>query len=335
MISKLYEKVVNYIKKEYKFLLLCLLIIVVGVFPLSVSLYIGGGIIDLDSRVEVENEYKEKGSFNLSYVRETRATIPTYLLSFIFDWERVNIESVKIDENDNSKDMWKREKLYLKEANDNAIINAYKLAGEKITINKELFQVLYVDSVSDTNLMIGDEIISIDGVNITSLLDMNNLTDSKNVGDKITIKVKRDGKEKNCEATIIELDGSKKIGIYMIKLYDYELERDVDLKFSNREGGSSGGLMLSLAIYNRLVEEDITKGRKIVGTGTIDSNGNVGEIGGVKYKLKGAVRNKADIFLVPIDNYVEAMHEKEEHDYDIEIVKVSTLKEAINYLESR
>lgn len=335
MISKLYEKVVDYIKKEYKFLLLCLLIIVVGVFPLPISLYIGGGIIDLDDRIEVEDEYKEKGSFNLSYVRETRATIPTYLLSFIFDWERVNIENVKIDENDNSKDMWKREKLYLKEANDNAIINAYKEAGEKITINKELFQVLYVDSISDTNLMIGDEIISIDGVNITSLLDMNNLTESKNVGDKITIKVNRDGKEKNCSATIIELDGSKKIGIYMIKLYDYELERDVDLKFSNREGGSSGGLMLSLAIYNRLVEEDITKGRKIVGTGTIDSNGNVGEIGGVKYKLKGAVRNKADIFLVPIDNYVEAMHEKEEHDYDIEIVKVSTLKEAINYLESR
>lgn len=335
MISKLYEKVVDYIKKEYKFLLLCLLIIVVGVFPLPISLYIGGGIIDLDDRIEVEDEYKEKGSFNLSYVRETRATIPTYLLSFIFDWERVNIENVKIDENDNSKDMWKREKLYLKEANDNAIINAYKEAGEAITINKELFQVLYVDSNSDTNLMIGDEIISIDGVNITSLLDMNNLTDSKNVGDKITIKVNRDGKEKNCEATIIELDGSKKIGIYMIKLYDYELERDVDLKFSNREGGSSGGLMLSLAIYNRLTEEDITKGRKIVGTGTIDSNGNVGEIGGVKYKLKGAVRNKADIFLVPIDNYVEAMHEKEEHDYDIEIVKVSTLKETINYLESR
>ena len=97
MISKLYEKVVDYIKKEYKFLLLCLLIIVVGVFPLPISLYIGGGIIDLDDRIEVEDEYKENGSFNLSYVKETRATIPTYLLSFIFDWERVNIESVKID----------------------------------------------------------------------------------------------------------------------------------------------------------------------------------------------------------------------------------------------
>ena len=55
----------------------------------------------------------------------------------------------------------------------------------------------------------------------------------------------------------------------------------------------------ALLIYDYLTEEDITKGRTIVGTGTIDENGNVGSIGGVKYKLKGAVKNKAEIFLVP------------------------------------
>ena len=335
MISKLYENVVNYIKKEYKFIILCLVILIVGLFPLPINLYIGGGIINLDDRIDIENEYKEKGSFNLSYVRESHATIPTYLLSFLFDWERVNIESIKVDENDSSSDMWKREKLYLKEDNDNAIINAYRLAGEDITINKEVLHILYVDERANTNLQIGDEIISIDGSIITSLEDMNNLTKNKNIGDKVIVNVKRDGKEKDCIATIIDLDGEKKIGIYMLKLYDYKVERDINLKFSNREGGSSGGFMLSLAIYNRLVEEDITKGLKIVGTGTIDDNGNVGEIGGVKYKLKGAVNKKADIFFVPIDNYVEVMQEARKHHYDIDIVKVQTLKEAIEYLESR
>ena len=325
MINKLYEKSIKFIKEEYKFVILCLIILVVGVFPLPVNLYVGGGIIDLDKRIEISDEYKEKGSFNLAYVKETRATIPTYLLSFITGWDRENIKSVKIDEQDNLNAMWKREQLYLKEANDNAIINAYKLAGEKIDIKKEKFIVLYIDQKASTNLEIGDEIVSIDNQEIVNYDDIGNITYKKNINEQITIKVKRDNKEKECYATIQEVDGKRVIGIYLIKLHDYEVERDFKLKFSSREGGSSGGFMLSLAIYNRLIPNDITKGLKIVGTGTIDYQGNVGEIGGVKYKLKGAVSNKADIFFVPVDNYVEAMNEKNEHKYNIDIVKVKTL----------
>ena len=199
----------------------------------------------------------------------------------------------------------------------------------------EIFQVLYVDETADTNLAIGDEIVSIDGIEINSYDDIETVTSSKNVSDRLIIKVIRDDLEKECYAILHDIEGEKRIGIYMIKTYDYEVERDIELKFSNREGGSSGGFMLSLAIYNRLIEEDITKGLKIVGTGTIDSDGNIGEIGGVKYKLKGAVNSEADIFFVPVDNYVEAMNEKSEHNYDIEVVKVTTLQDAIDYLESR
>ena len=335
MINKIYDKTIKFIKEEYKFVILCLVILVVGVFPLPVNLYTGGGIINLENRIEIEDENKEKGSFNLAYVREVRATLPTYLLSFIVDWERESIKSVKIDENDNASDMWKRQKLYLKEANDNAIINAYRLANEPINIKKEVFQVLHIDKIAETNLEIGDEIISIDGNAIKEYDDIIKVSSTKEVGEKINVQVLRNNEEINCYAVTKEIENEKKMGIYLIKLYDYEVDRDIDLKFTEREGGSSGGFMLSLAIYNRLVPEDITKGLKIVGTGTIDSNGNVGEIGGVKYKLKGAVSNKADVFFVPVANYAEAMTEKNEHNYDIEIVKVNSLQDAVNYLESR
>ena len=88
--------------------------------------------------------------------------------------------------------------------------------------------------------------------------------------------------------------------------------------------------MLTLAIYNNLVAKDITNGKKIVGTGTIDDNGNVGSIGGVKYKLNGAVRSKADIFLVPSgENYEEAVKEAKRKKYSIKIVSVSTFDEAL------
>ena len=93
--------------------------------------------------------------------------------------------------------------------------------------------------------------------------------------------------------------------------------------------------MLSLAIYNNLVKEDITKGRIIVGTGTIDEFGNVGSIGGVEYKLKTAVNNKADIFLVPNgENYEEAIKLQNAKKYKIKIKGVSTFDEALDYLLS-
>ena len=87
--------------------------------------------------------------------------------------------------------------------------------------------------------------------------------------------------------------------------------------------------MNALAIYNALVSEDITMGKKIIGTGTIDKNGVVGEIGGVKYKLLGAAKKKADVFLVPTKNYEEAIQVKNENDLDIRVIAVSSLEEAI------
>ena len=91
--------------------------------------------------------------------------------------------------------------------------------------------------------------------------------------------------------------------------------------------------MTSLSIYNALVENDITKGRIIVGTGTIDILGNVGEIGGIKYKLLGAEKDNADIFLCPIDNYEEALAVASTNELNIKLIPVKTLKEAVAALE--
>ena len=77
-------------------------------------------------------------------------------------------------------------------------------------------------------------------------------------------------------------------------------------------------------------------GKTIVGTGTIDINGNVGEISGIKYKLIGAVNKGAEVFLVPVgENYKEAKKLKKERNYDIKLVPVATFDEALKYLESQ
>lgn len=336
MINKIYENTKNFIKENYKFLITYFILLAICLYPLPYYIYTGGGIIDLDKRIIIEDEYEEKGSFNLAYVKEIKATIPTYLLSYVFNWDREDANNYKIEEEESNKDVWKREKLYLQESIDNAIINAYKLSGEKITINKELYRVLSIDDNAETNLKIDDAILKINDKEIIKYEDITDVVSNCEIDDILEILVLRDDKEVLCTGKIIEHEGAKKMGVYLIKTYDYEIEREVDLKFSNREGGSSGGFMLSLAIYNRLNEKDLTDGLKIVGTGTIDSEGNVGSIGGVKYKLKGAEKEKADIFFVPSgQNYEEAIKEKEDNDYDIEVVEVKTLSDAIKYLESR
>ena len=118
----------------------------------------------------------------------------------------------------------------------------------------------------------------------------------------------------------------------IITNYEYETEDDLDIAFKSGEGGSSGGLVLSLGIYSQITGIDILKGRNIAGTGTIDIDGNVGEIDGIKYKIAGAVKNKMDVILVSPYNYEEAKKVIKDNNYKIELVKVSTFKEAVEYL---
>ena len=332
MFNNVYEKIKSFIKNNYKEIIVYIILLFVLTYPLPYYIYIGGGTIDLGKRVELEGN--EKGSYNMAYVSQINATIPTYLLSFIIPkWDLESIKTASFDETENKSDILKREKLYLEEANNHAIINAYKLSGSDITIKSSHYKVIYISRESDTDIEVGDTLISVNGIFISNNTEYKEYLNSLNVGDKLQVKVKREDKEVDCYAKLIELEGEKIIGLYLVNLYDYEVNPPIELKFKWNESGPSGGFMLSLAIYDRLVDDDLTKGRKIVGTGTIDANGNVGEIGGVRYKLMGAVKEKADIFFVPSNNYEEAINTKKEFNYKINIVKVETLTDAINYLK--
>ena len=126
---------------------------------------------------------------------------------------------------------------------------------------------------------------------------------------KLNIKVKNNNKEYNRYAKVIEYEGEKKLGVILTTINEYKTNPSVKINIDANESGSSGGLIMALAIYNKLVKEDITKGLTIVGTGTIDEYGNIGTIGGIKYKLKNAESKNADLFLVPKgENYDEAIN---------------------------
>lgn len=325
----------SFIKENYLVLLFGIVFMATILYPLPYYIYTGGGTINVKDKIHIENK-ETKGDFNLCYVEQINANIPTFLLSkLLSNWDSVSKEEVSLNDKEDIKDIYKRDKVYLEEANQNAIFVAYKKAGKSVNILDKHLYIIYLEEDSDTDLKIGDDILEIDGSKINSLADISKVLDSYEVGSKLNIKVKRNGKEIMKYAIVHEKDGRKLIGIALTSIYDYEVDPKITFTFSNSESGPSGGFMVTLAIYNQLIDSDISNGLKIAGTGTIDIEGNVGSIGGVKYKLKGAVDSKSDIFLVPAgENYEEAIKYKKKYHYDIKIIGISTFEEAIEKLES-
>ena len=99
---------------------------------------------------------------------------------------------------------------------------------------------------------------------------------------------------------------------------------------TGRIGGPSAGLMFVLEILNQLQPEDLTVGRDIAGTGTIDINENVGRIGGVVQKVVAAEKAGAEYFLVPRSNYEQAKKVAR----NIELVPVDNLGEVLLFLSN-
>lgn len=324
-------KIKEFIKREYKFILLVVAIICLFYIKLPYYISAPGGIINVTDRVEMEGYENKNGSLNMLYVSEYEATSASLLWAKIVGYD-INSKKERQVSNESMHDIEERNKIMRDSSLDVATLVAYTKAGKKINIKSKQNKVIV--TTSDNGLKVGDIIIEADNKKCEEVEDIKKIIKTKEVGDTITFKILRNNKEKEVKSKILLQDNSKVIGVVIITEYDYDLEPEINIKFRNSESGSSGGLMLTLTIYNAISGEDIIKGRNISGTGTIASDGSVGEIDGIKYKIMGAAKNNMDIVFVPSANYEEAIKTKEKYNYDIEIVKVDTFDDAINYLNN-
>ena len=332
LISKYYANIKKFIRENLGFFITWIVVILLFFVDTPYLIYAPGNYIDLNTRLKVDNGNETKGTLGMAYVNVVKAS-PIFIgISYLNkNWDLISKDKVKYDD-ETLKEAEKRDKISMEEAVSNAKIAAFKEASGTYNINDIHHIITYLDS-DDTKLKLFDEIMSVAGITINNLEDIRKVVATQEVGKKVNIEVKREGKLLNVSSSVYEKEGRKLLGISLTDVYDVTTDPQVEIKIKSNESGPSGGLMMSLSIYNALVSEDISKGKRIIGTGTIDIDGNVGEIGGVKYKLMGAVKNKADIFLCPKENYEEAIKVKKENNYDIKIVAVATLKEAIEELE--
>lgn len=335
MISKIYEKMKKFIKDNYKDIIILFIVILIAICPLPYYIYTSGGTININDRVIIDNSYKSEGSLNLAYVSQIRATIPSFLVSYVIpNWEREKIDNYKASSKESDKDIEVRDKLYLEESNLNALKVAYNAAGKTLDIKNNKYHIVYVDDKVEENIKVGDVILKADGSDIVDLKDYKALVDSKDYGDTIKLELLRNNKELTVDVKVRKIDDRKLTGISLVNIYEYTADPSIKFKFDKNESGSSGGLMLALSIYDKLTPDDLTMGKKIVGTGTIDSDGKVGEIGGVKYKLMGAVKAKASVFLAPKgENYNECIKLQKEKNYKIKILEIDTFEDALNKLK--
>ena len=331
MLNKLYVQTKTFIKENIKFLLILIVAFFVLTFELPYYIDTPGGLIDVSERLEVEDGYGINGSLNLAYISEFRATIPTLIVAYFNgDWEIIKKDDVVAD-NETIEENNYRNKILLEEANQNAIIVAFDKAGLDYEVTNRKVNIIYIYEEADTDLKIGDVITEINGVEINSKEEALNIIKES---DELSIKVINDGVEYNRYANKVDIGGEDLIGIMVSETKDVTPSKDVSINFKESESGPSGGFMMSLSIYDYLTSDDLTKGLKIVGTGTIDEFGNVGVIGGIEHKIKAAVKEDADIFFSPSANYAEALEVVTEENLDITLVEVSHIDDAIEYLNN-
>jgi PDZ domain-containing protein len=177
------------------------------------------------------------------------------------------------------------------------------------------------DSPSKGAFEADDVLVSIDGEPASSSDAVRAAVQRHQPGDSFPVVVRRDGKEQTVTAKTGEVDGRTVMGVGL--RLDYDLPVDVTLRTGN-VGGPSAGLMFSLAIYDALTPGELTGGKNIAGTGTMDDAGTVGPIGGIRQKLVGARRAGADYFLAPADNCDDVVGNVPD---GLTVVKVATFDE--------
>jgi PDZ domain-containing protein len=184
-------------------------------------------------------------------------------------------------------------------------------------------------------LRAGDQLLSVDGVPVTSPSQVSKILTTTRPGDQVPVSYLRgDGPARTGMVTVGvrpsaagRPDGPQGfLGITPVG----KPEQPGQIKISLGDvGGPSAGLAFALAVVDKLTPGDLTGGRFVAGTGSITQTGIVGPIGGIGLKMIAARQAGATVFLVPAANCVEARSSAPK---GLELLAVSTLADAVNGL---
>jgi PDZ domain-containing protein len=302
-----------------------------------------GGSLPVESRVSVTGArtYKPHGSIRLLYVRErARVNVWRYLQAKLDP----NIDLFK------EKDFLQGTTPEFQQALAEWDMTTAQIDAEKVALERLGYTVPLVTrgvmvaatiphTPADGVLHKNDVILAVDGKAITPRSDLSAAIIKHRVGDRVTLLVRRGGKNRT---VVLRTQGGDKgrpmIGVFVDPVYRFPVKISID---TSDIGGPSAGLAMTLAIIDELTPGDLTGGKQIAVTGTISSDGHVGEIGGIEQKAVTAHAAHAKLFIVPKctdpngrQNCLADLSRARKRVGDMPVIPVSNLDEALAALRT-
>ena len=236
------------------------------------------------------------------------------------------LEKWWLDRNDDV-DMVPESVAYPKGHKDTTQFNAQLMTQSKSTAEFVALQYLGYDVFDATgariksvvdgapaqgHLSAGDTIVAINGTVVTTATGATSLLRTTTPGQSVSLRVESDQGETRDETIVLGTrpDGETH-GYVGVGLEDQIHQKDplpIEMSIdSGRVGGDSAGLAFTLSIIDELTPGELTGGHRIAVTGTMQIDGTIGPIGGIRQKVAAARKAKAELMLVPEDNYDEAI----------------------------
>jgi PDZ domain-containing protein len=261
------------------------------------------------------DNYTFEGNLYQLTVRRDEANIFVYLWSLINESYDLYPREVILPDGVTPQELSEISIQNMRTSENVAIAVALKNIGYEIESKGDGVAVvgLLEDSPVKDKLKKGDLINSINNTDIYSATEFISTLRTYSIGETVSIGLLRevDGVKEQMyiETTLIEhveYEGEPMVGFLATTLNErFDFPFEIDIKTGN-VGGPSAGLMMALNVYNNLIPEDITNSMIVAGTGTIEIDGSVGPVGGIKQKIIAAKRAGAELILVPVANFEEA-----------------------------
>ncbi|SDI66124.1 YlbL family protein [Natribacillus halophilus] len=329
-------------------ILIGIVIVLLLIYQIPMPYYYSqpGDATGLNDFITVEDGTGEEGEFYLTTIHQSQANLILYAWSFLSPYRTLTpVDAIRM-EGETDEDYQNRQMHSMRQSQDAAKVSAYEAAGAEVQENGVLVTQFVDDMGANEVLDSGDVITAVDGEDIGNITELNETIADKEDGEDAALTINREGEVMDVDVEVVAFPetmdhgGSPPVGLgieYPVNQRDFIPEVTVD---AGEIGGPSAGLMFSLEIYNQLIDDDLTNGLDIAGTGSIDEEGNVGRIGGVGQKVVASDNADIDVFFAPQDtgltdtsDYELAIETAEDIGTSMEIVPVLELRDAVDFLE--
>ena len=298
-----------------------------------------GVALSVESMVNVPAQYRHlhKGTFILTTVISHAPILAGEWIVGKTDPAMVILPPEAVVPKDTTpQEQAKQDYQMLDDSEATAITVGLRLAGYQTQMIGKGARVVSILPGSHANgiLNVGDIITGLNGTPIQTTSDLIEQVQAQSASGLVRLQVERN--QTQMEVTIplmapTSSSNSPKIGISITSAgFDYKTPFPISIVTQKINGGPSAGLMFTLTLYNMLSPDDLTRGLRIAGTGTINLDGTVGPIGGVQQKVAAAEQVGAVYFLCPADNYADAVSVAR----SIKVIKIATAEQAIQFLKT-